>query len=384
MTEAGISLKVLLVEDDKESLGLLSETLPKILDGYNLEWESCESFETALTKVHNGRYDLVVTDIYRDRKDIEKRCLGADDDKAKDIIKEIRKLKFCPIVAFSSGSAPDGFPHGPFIKFADKSAPENADLLLKLSEVLKTGIPQIARKLHDEVDGIAGSYLWQFLEKNWDQLDQASDRKPDIIERLVRRRASIQIGRLDSALGGPAEIKSVEGLEYYICPPISKDTLRLGEILKHKDSGSYRVVLNPHCHLLVQPGAEKPRAEKVLLVDTFGAADMLKEKPPEGGNEEKRLESLRRYLQSPPRIIGQLEQRYWFLPRFLDMPDLYCDFLSVRSELYENVISQYEGFAVLDAPFSEAFQACFVTFYSAVGLPDLDPVRFTHLFPATE
>ena len=78
----------------------------------------------------------------------------------------------------------------------------NEDIVGKMEELIATGIPEIARKLHDELDCAAGSYLWGFLEDNWGAL-QDNLSAPDILERLVRRRASIQIGRLDPGCLSP-------------------------------------------------------------------------------------------------------------------------------------------------------------------------------------
>jgi len=63
------------------------------------------------------------------------------------------------------------------------------------------------------------------------------------------------------------------------------------------------------------------------------------------------------------------------------MPDLYCDFMSLESLPYKELIEKYEPFSVLDTPFAEALQASFTRFYSAVGVGNLRPERFTHLIP---
>lgn len=238
-----------------------------------------------------------------------------------------------------------------------------------MRELLATGIPGIARRLHDELDCASGSYLWDFLEGNWKRLHENGLAEPSVLERLVRRRAAMQIGRLDPVADDPAEVETVEGVEYYIHPPVS-DELRLGEILRHKADGSFRVVLTPHCHLAIQPGADSPRAEYVLTARTVTATDILNVFPPQGGTEEKKLRSLARYTQSPA-DLGKPRGRYWFLPHFLDMPDLFCDFLQLESIPYEEIRDQHERFAVLDTPFAEALQSCFTRFYSAVGLPSL-------------
>ncbi len=376
MIASGAVIDILLIEDDPENLKLLMESLPTSLAGHTLHWEPCSDFEEAVRSVMIRRYDVIVTDIYRDRKDKQK---GADpgDEKARDIIEEIRSKRFCPVVAFTDGSAPQTFREEPFLRLADKSQ-GNKDILVKLEELLLTGIPAIARRLHDELDRAAGSYLWGFLERNWDQLRDAGLGNPEILERIVRRRASVQIGRLDPSAEDTKELGSVEGVEFYICPTISPKELRLGEILMRRGSQDFRVVLTPHCHLTVQPKATTPRAEFVLTVRTVAAKELLQRHPPEGGTPEKKLRSLGRCLQSPPEV-GQPNGRYWFLPKFLKMPDLYCDFLQVESLEFGVIEKEYERFAVLDAPFAEALQSCFTRFYSAVGLPLLMPDRFMHL-----
>ena len=47
----------------------------------------------------------------------------------------------------------------------------------------------------------------------------------------------------------------------------------------------------------------------------------------------------------------------------------------------QEALDEWVPFAVLDTPFAEALQSCFVGFYSAVGLPMLDPGRFGDIDP---
>ncbi len=376
MTGGSQNLSVLLVEDDEENLELLKESLPETISGHNIEWEPCDDFEEAVRLVGLRRYDLIVTDIYRDRGGREKEVV--EDEKALNILESIRNTRFCPVVAFTDGSAPKSFQEGPFVKFADKST-GNEDIVGKMEELIATGIPEIAKKLHDELDRAAGSYLWGFLENNWADL-QDDFSTPDILERLVRRRASIQIGRLEPGASLPTELESVQGVEFYIYPPVSGEEIRLGQILQHKNEEDYRVVLTPHCHLTVQPGQNRPRAEYVLVAGTVPARDILERYPPGGSTNDRKLRNLARKMQSPA-DLGQPNGRYWFLPYFLQMPDLYCDFLQIESLSFDTIDSEYERFAVLDTPFAEALQSCFTRFYSAVGLPGLQIDKFQHLIP---
>lgn len=379
MNEGQITLHILLMDDDPEVLDQLMASLPTERKSYSLIWDPCKDFEDAVLRINARRYDVVVTDIYRDRQGQPK---GAEpgQDKGLNSIEAIRAKRFCPVVAFSDGSRPEGFQEGPFIKFADKSG-GNDDILAKLDAILDTGIPQIASKLHDELDGVGATYMWVFLEKNWESLKQNELITPEITKRLLRRRAATQFGRISPSSSEANELREIEGVDFYISPKLSDTEYRLGEIIRSKTSDEYRVILTPHCHLSIQAGQTTHRADFVLTVKTTPAVEAIKQGDwPK--KQEKQADQLRRRIQSPAEI-GRPAGRYWFLPRFLQMPDLYCDFMRLESLAYQELMNDYESFAVLDTPFAEAFQSCFTRFYSAVGLPALHTENFKHLIPQT-
>lgn len=366
-------LQVLLVDDDPESLHLLKESLPSEVSGHEVRWEPCNDFDEAVQRVKERRYDVVVSDVYRDREGKPKTA-AAGEPRGGDIVAAIRGQRFCPILLFTDGTFPADYEDGPFLKLADKSQGNDA-IINSLAELVASGVPELAHRLHDELDRASGSYLWEFLEDNWTSLDAGGLTAPPVLERLLRRRAATQLGRLDPNETDAAEVSVIEGAEFYLHPPISTN-VRLGEILVRDDD--YRVVLTPHCHLTVQPGKTAPRADYVLTVRTVDARTLFTESPVEGSTQAKKLASLRRRLQSPAEF-GSPEGRYWFLPGFLGMKHRMADFLQMESLSYDQLRRDYKSFAVLDIPFAEALQACFVRFYSSVGLPVLAPERFEDL-----
>jgi CheY-like chemotaxis protein len=363
-------LNVLLVDDDEESLRLLRESLPESIDGIDgitIRWEPCGTFEEAFQRIEERRFDVVVTDIYRDRK--EKDPVTGDP-QGKSVLQEIRERRFCPVLLFTDGTFPEEPKEGPFIKLADKS-PGNDQIVEKLGELIKTGIPELAHNLHDELDSTSGSYLWKFLDTNWTALEAGGLTQPNVLDRLIHRRAAVQLGRLEVSADGPVERPTIEGAEFYLRPRIVQE-LRLGQILER--DGNYRVVLTPHCHLVIQPGQTAPRADYILTAKTETATSLF-ERVPLKGNSAEKLDQLRRRIQSPAGF-GKPLGRYWFLPGFLAMPHLYVDFLQLESLKIQKALDEWDSFAVLDVPFAEALQSCFVGFYSAVGLPMLNPERF--------
>jgi hypothetical protein len=175
--------------------------------------------------------------------------------------------------------------------------------------------------------------------------------------------------------GGPVERPHVEGAEFYLVPRIATE-LRLGQIIEQ--GGEFRAVLTPHCHLALQPGDPAPRADFVLTAKTISAATLFETEPLLGNTDAKRLSDLGRRIQSPAGF-GRPLGRYWFLPGFLSMSHRYVDFLQLESLTMKSILEDWISFAVLDIPFAEAFQSSFVRFYSAVGLPVLDPMHFGEL-----
>ncbi len=296
----------------------------------------------------------------------------------------IRKERFCPIVVFSSAIIPESIAAQPFVKHADKANVK--EIAERVEELMATGVLQAVWRIHDDIERGAGSYLWHLLNTQWETLCDPAVAGPAVLERIIRRRASIQIGRLNPDAEGIAEAATVEGAEFYIYPPVS-DSLRLGDVLRNRNDRTFCVALTPHCHLVTQPEATGPRADHVLIVVALPAKETIagacvsnkgKPQPPWTGDGGKDIETLRRRVGSPA-DLGKPNGRYWFLPGFLDIPDLYCDLLQLHSIPYDEVDSMFERVATLDAPFAEALQTCFTKFYLAVGLPNLDLERLKHL-----
>jgi CheY-like chemotaxis protein len=358
-------LDILLVEDDPEHLKLLNELLPTTSNGADLSWHPCSSFEEAHEKLKRQRFDVVVTDVYRDRKGESKRNLNVDDAKGTNLLELIRAVRFCPIVFFSDGSQPENLKLGPFVRFVSKVKPDL--LVAEIEKIIGTSIPTLAATLHEELDRAAGSYLWSFLEEQWGKLGPTHT-APAVLERLIRRRAAIQIGHLNPAASEPAELEVVQGAEFYLYPSIAGEDYRLGDVLRQHEN--FRVILTPHCYLTTQPGKTVPRAEHVVTVRTVPADELISKYPFKGDKDDR----LRRCINSPAEI-GEPKGRYWFLPEFLDIPNLFCDFLQLDSIPLDQ-IKTHERIATLASPFAEALQACYLKFYTAVGLPSLQPDAF--------
>jgi len=386
MSNGTTRLQVLLVEDEQDDLRQYARDFPSVFSAYQVaaDIHSCDNFDEAFALTSNPlyRYDLIISDTYRGP--IQNR-----DAQVMKMVDSYRGTRFCPLVVYSGGPKPEELEETAFIIWADKG--RSGDIERAINQLLRTNIPQLARKLHNELERSAGSYLWEFLEKRWDDLS-SENVDAAVLERLIRRRAALaalQIGRLNPLAEGTQELEEVKASEFYIYPSISEDS-RLGEILKNVEDETFRVVLTPHCHLRIQPDETVPRAEYVLTVKVFPANETIlnayknpdgTQKNPWQGDQGKKTDKLRRRIQSPAGQMGKLEGRYWFMPGFLDIPDSYCDFMQLETVAYQEIggSGRFKRVATLDAPFAEALQSCFTRFYLNVGIPNLNPEDFKDL-----
>jgi hypothetical protein len=379
-----MTLSILLVEDEPQDLNDYLVEIPELVKtrGIEVVVVPCGNFDDGKRLAANPahRFDLIVSDTYRG--------LPARRDAAVlELVTEYRKGRFCPLVVYSSSTQPPDLAVGPFLVWADKSRGME-DIARAIYQILDTGIPQLARMLHEELEQSGGSFLWEFLETKWGPLNYPERINPQVLERLIRRRAAVQLGDIDPQGDGVSRVSAIDGLEYYIYPSIVLKNFRLGEVLRHKANlADWRVILTPHCHLATQQGSNAPRASYVLTVKCCGAEEVIAaasgKAQPWKSNDQERREQLRRRTQSPAERVGEPAGRYWFLPSFLDIPYLYADFLQVESLAHDILSESYDRIACLASPFAEAIQACFSGFYGNVGLPPLRQESVAGMMPCS-
>jgi hypothetical protein len=374
-----MKLQVLLVEDDPEYMALLKRSLPEVFNQRQLEatLHEAATFEVANTMIDDPsrRFDLILSDTFRGEHKYHDVAVMA-------MIAKYKAGRFSPLVVFSASPRPQELTLQPFVMWADKAEPKGIDTAI--GKMLDTGVPQIARTLHDELDKLAGTYLWGFLDANWDRLvaGQLIDR--DSLERLIRRRAALQLAEITYTPGGWQHLTEVNGHEVYVYPPVNQVRYSLGEVIrKRTDSNDIRVILTPHCYLNILGEQTVPRADFVVTVKTRPVASVLGEKLNNArtAGQDTLLKKIQTWINPPSHEqVGKPEGRYWYLPKFLDIPHLYCDFLQLESLPYAQLEADYEELAVLTPPFAESLQACYGAFHGSVGIPPIKPASVAATF----
>lgn len=378
----GITLSALFVDDDEEIVEQCRSLLPDSIDHHTVSWTFVSSFEEATKLLSEARFDVVVTDVYKGRKLSGKANVSAADNHAKAIVEAVKSLGFSLIVLYSDGPRPDDLLTSPSIRFVDKSVtspPFPEPVIEILSELIETRGKslEVVHKIRSELDREAGSYIWSFIDENWDTLNKDPEFGVSGLERLIRRRAAIQMNeRLH--LGGIEPRADADKYDYYIWPSLP-GPLRLGTILKSNTEEKYFVVLTPHCHLVPNgrdgDGKEKaPRADMVLLSECLFARDLVR---------ATKVSNKHGFLRIPA-IVGSPEGRYCFLPGFASLPDLLSDLMRLSSVPYVDISRNFQRIAVLDSPFAEAVQSSLARFYANVGHRNLAERDFAPIFGAEE
>ncbi len=375
----------LFVEDEKDQLDQFKKTIHTNFDGLVIKWEFVESFEEVEAQLETKKYDLVVSDIYLNLKETGRQISPPTKDASGFLMfMEVKQRFSIPWILISNASAPEGFEKnaGPFFRYVYK--PDGPKVLNNtIKEVLESGFPEIRRNFLSAVEMDSANYLWSFLEKNWDDLRQGPFADDEILDRVIRNRAAVSLGKIDPS--GESERNDAHSTEFYFYPPISpQNQYRLGSILKDKGDGMIRVVMNPHCHLAVQPEKKTPRTEWVVTAGTVLASSLIdREKENRNllrGKIGDRPDKLARFIR-PDFSIGSPSGRYWFLPGFLEIPDVFCDFSDIQSFKINEIEKRFAHIATLSPPFAENLQALFNAFFGSVGIPDLQPEDFMHLYP---
>ena len=373
--ETDRKLDVLLVEDNPDDLNAYLRDFPSVFasQGISVKFHTADTFQKAEELVKDGsrRFDLILSDTYRgDHKNHDAAVLK--------MIDTYRAGRFCPLVVFSASAMPEELRPSAFVAWADKT--ETDGIEKTILKVLSTGVSQAARILHDELDGLAGNYLWKFLEERWDQLVADGDVVEGTLTRMIRRRAAVQLGNVVSSVKGDMALTEVQGHEVYLYPPINKNSYSLGEVIRK--GNDMRVILTPHCFLTVQPGQARPRADYVVTVKTVPVSKVLGDKAVEARSleEAKKIKKIRTWITPPSNDdVGKPAGRYWYMPGFLDISHSYCDFLQVESLEFEEIEHNWTEIAVISPPFAESLQACYGAFHGSVGIPTLAPASVANM-----
>lgn len=358
---------VLYVDDEAER----TEEVRSYLDGEQmgdhgiLRVEVQTSFEEGLRALEHRQYDIVILDV----RQHDKEGARPEEEAGRIALEEIRARRFLPVVFYT------GLPNlvedlrSPLIRVLEKT--EGVERLeAEVRDILDNGLPAVSRALRIGLERVQRDYLWS-AGAEW-QGDAARQNSGELLYVLARRLAATLTGsmitELAAAVGAPEPSSGDQRhpVQLYIAPPVTNDP-HPGEIMRRSVDGApdqHLIVLTPACDIV------QGRAQFVLLARCL----LLKEQPEyvAWAADKQPSETKARKLNQLLRNNRQGErERFYFMPRAFDVPDLVIDFQQLES-LPLAELEPLRRVAALDAPFAQAMLAQFVRYFGRIGTPDLD------------
>jgi len=392
----------LLVVDDEEAI---AEQTKELLDN-SLSEEFGEapeivvetSFASALTRLADGRYDLLVLDV----RDQSAEDGEPDPDTGVVAFEQIRERQFVPVVFYTAlPSRVENLESRPFVGVVSKVDDDSITALRRaVAEAFRSWLPAINRGLQEHVERVTRDFMIDFVEQHWTDL-QPESRLGDVAHLLLRRLALslAEGGHVLAAALGDANVElspsTVHPMRFYVIPPVAEymtgDVLlgpRIVPVATPSEAADtakqgpaepvWYVVLTPACDLV----GSRVKAEFVVLaeclsLDAFPEVqdwrDAVTKLNPNDATSTKAIQNAENRLRRLLRNNGEGRQadRFHYLPSAWDVPDLLVDLQRVVHVRHSD-LERYDRKATLDSPYAESLVAQFGRYIGRLGTPDLD------------
>ena len=239
-----------------------------------------------------------------------------------------------------------------------------------IRNIVESGVFDTKLKISDienDVAAIMRKHMWDELAPHWNEYQEGAERN-SIIQVLVTRLAR----KLGENQGD--DFTSYPG-HRYISPALQGRRFP-GDILYLKTlpegSEEWWVLLTPACDL-----AHEGKAEFVLLASAFRLDSNEHFKKWYQSRDDKHPKGTNTPWNKLSKDFLRSTSRYYYLPRFRDIPDLVVDFQNVVSVSWDSYQENYNTIASLASPFVESLLTQHAHYRGRIGVPDLnlDAVR---------
>jgi CheY-like chemotaxis protein len=353
-----VHLKILLIDDQPESVEALHEQLVK--DFGEIECRVVD-FPAAVAAIEQMDPDLVVLDLLHG-SDAELEAPGLE------TANHIWTRKFCPLIFYTA--APERvsgshFPSHPFVGVV----PKGIDSELRVRDKVKSFHPhvealaQVRKEIRSAMDKALQSVAPRVMEA-------ATASVPERIDMLTRAARRFVAAQMDEALTN-AKPPPLKNWEFYLCPPLVAHLLT-GDIVRQKSTdktqpSNYAIVLTPSCDLVCE-GTRVPKVAHVLVAICTPVERLLQDLnvPSKDAHEHRNeIRSMlsRGYTQSCLAIAA--------LPG--EFPAMAADFRQLRLIALDDDktgLKNYDRVASVDNPLRELFAWAFMLSSARPALPD--------------
>jgi CheY-like chemotaxis protein len=352
-----VRLKILLIDDQPESVEALCEQLTK--DFGKIDYRVVD-FPAAVVAIQEMDPDLVVLDLLRGSE-------AESDAPGLETAKHIWIRKFCPLIFYTA--APErvsDFPSHPFVGVVQKGM----DSELRVLEMVKSFHPHVEALA--EVRKEIRSAMDRALQSVAPRVMAAATSVPERADMLTRAARRFVAAQMDEVLTN-AKPPPLKNWEFYLCPPLIGHLLT-GDIVRQKgrdktQPSNYAIVLTPSCDLVCE-GSRLPKVPQVLVAVCTSVERLLQDlnlPPKDAGKRRDEIQSMlsRGYTQSCIAIAA--------LPG--EFPPMAGDFRQLRLIALDDSKKGLEGYdrvASVDNPLRELFAWAFMLSSARPALPDRD------------
>mgnify|MGYP003691582633 CR=1 FL=1 len=253
---------LLIVDDEAQD----RQNCRNAVKDYNLEYGTkihlveCASVQEAITALNGSYFDGAIIDMR----------LADNGDEGNQVLHQIRDhLKRIPIaVVTGTPDAVDGI-DVPIIDVYIKGETPYADVVKTLLDIYSTGLTKImgGRGIIEQclTEIFVNNLLRRESMPKWISYGQGNSERTE--QALLRHVVNHLMHHLDDGVN-----KSYPE-EFYIYPPVSK-ALRTGCLVRHKESGTYYIVMNPACDLEIRSEGSC-NTDRALLVEIENVNDIF-------------------------------------------------------------------------------------------------------------
>lgn len=345
-----MKFRVLIIDDDKESIETTVDYLKGEIDDQSLVIESATTFDNGKIKLSEAAYDLVILDLKNDSTD--------DPEAGERLFEETKYNQLIPVIIYSGRATDSG--RSVVIPWLQKINKDDTDGLVDavktvMNSVLVKEVKNFCRTISSEISRFVWDGLYISEEKFLDSV---------VNEEWLR---DILNSRFVSYLGSKLlDADTVDPSRLYLFPAVGDNYLP-GDVFCKPDTTveQWYVLVTPACDLVDR--GKKGRKAKMLTFLKGMQVEKVNEYSDHDSSKNKR-DAFVRYLKS---------ERRFYLPKFREVPHLVFELDDVELVKFDQ-INSLTRVASLCSPYGEALLAKRAAFVGRIGTPDLD---LDKLFP---
>ena len=349
-------LRLLYIEDDEKNReGLVKALSDEILCDFTIKIDAIDTFDNAVEKIVSSHYHIIILDIYKGKPDEGK-------DAGFDILKQIQKKYFVPVVFYSGSTYKVEELRSQIVGVVSKLDGEE-HLKQEIERLVKFNLPFVKENIYNYLEKEFKTYFWDIIHNKKDIF--TVDKSDFSLGYLMLRKFGNSLSKekiYEILEDNTLKKDKIHPMEFYLYPTDTEQEYECGEILQK--GNDVFVVLTPSCDLI----KDRKRGRKVGLVLVVRTQLLSITNEYKKYNTTKNKENTNNLANL---IESRRGDRYFFLPQTPFIESRVIDFQKKTMIGYKK-LNKFKRIAKLDSPFAEAMVASFIRYYNRIGFPDID------------